>query len=956
MNDSRQEATYEEGSSSEARCAALVTHKSPSSAKIRLFRSLFRGREDVFPLRFESRRTGKKGYQPACANEWVRGICEKPRIKCSLCPNQQFFPVTDEAVRWHLTGIDEEGRDFVMGVYPMLKDETCLFLAVDFDRQSWQEDAGAFLRTCQRLGLVAGLERSRSGNGGHIWLFFAEAIPAKLARAVGSHLLTEAMEERSDLGFRSYDRFFPNQDTLPTGGFGNLIALPLQKKPRERGNCLFLDEEFVPYPDQWAFLSSVRRISAAEMEALARDAAKRGRILALRSVSSEEADSDAPWKAPPSRRRNEPSLNGPLPEKVELVLGDQIYIAKDGLLPGLRTRLLRLAAFPNPEFYRAQTMRFPTYDKPRIIDCTEETTKYIALPRGCAEVMRALLKSLKIDVVVRDERCTGRPLSVSFHGRLGSDQQAAADALLAHDTGVLAAATGFGKTVIGAWLIAKRGVNTLVLVHRRQLLDQWVERLSALLGLPAKSVGCLGGGRKKLTGALDVALIQSLVHQDAVDDRIAEYGHLVVDECHHLSAQSFERVARRAKARFVTGLSATVIRKDGHHPIIFMQCGPIRYRVTAKGHAAGHPFSHQVRVCPTGFWIPAAEVDPDCGFHRLYEAMVNDQARNDRIREDILAAVREGRCPLVLTERTAHLEHLQEQLASRVNNLVVLKGGLTRREWNRARNQLADSDSNASRVILATGRFIGEGFDDARLDTLFLTFPVSWRGTIAQYVGRLHRLHAGKREVRVYDYADLDVPMLARMFDRRCRGYEAAGYSIVLPASAVPGWPADVPLPSDSNWKRDYAGSVRRLIRDGVDSNLANLFSRVSPTIVPDAEGLQMARSASEAFLYRRLETLKETSGRFRLNVELPIPFDGRGKMEVDFLCEDAGLVIELDGAQHLADPDAYRRDRRKDALLQEHGYFVLRFLAEDLGKRLEVVLETIIHTLDQRLLRKAQQ
>ncbi len=232
---------------------------------------------------------------------------------------------------------------------------------------------------------------------------------------------------------------------------------------------------------------------------------------------------------------------------------------------------------------------------------------------------------------------------------------------------------------------------------------------------------------------------------------------------------------------------------------------------------------------------------------------------------------------------------------------------------------------------------------------LFLALPVSWRGTIAQYVGRLHRLHEGKREVRVYDYADLDVPMLSRMFDRRCQGYEAVGYAILLPASALPGWPADVPLPVDAEWKRDYAASVRRLIRDGVDTPLANLFVHAARTPLPEAEGIDRARSASEAFLYRRLETLAETAGRFRLNVKLPIPFDSLGSMEVDFQCADAGLVIELDGAQHLSDAQAYRRDRQKDALLQEQGFFVLRFLAEDLAKELGAVLDTILRTLAHR-------
>jgi len=926
-----------------------VNNHSPPAAKIALFRSLFRGREDIYPRRFESRKTGKSGYQPACANEWGRGLCDKRAVRCAECPNRRFLPVTDVVVRWHLSGRDNTGRDFVMGVYPMLQDETCLFLAADFDKEHWHEDAGAFLETCRHLNLPAALERSRSGNGGHIWLFFEEAIPAGLARKLGAHILTETMERRPDIGLDSYDRFFPNQDTLPKGGFGNLIALPLQKQPRERGNSVFFDEQFTPYPDQWAFLTTVRRISRPEADGIVGDAEGRGRIVGVRLALADE-DDEVPWTAAPSRRRKEPPIAGPLPDSLELVLGNQIYIAKDALPPALRNRLVRLAAFQNPEFYKAQAMRLPTYDKPRIVACAEDYPQHIGLPRGCLEDVRKLLSGLKIKAVVRDERCEGKPLEVSFNGELRSEQKAAAEALIAHDIGVLSATTAFGKTVVAAWLTAKRGVNTLVLVHRRQLLEQWVERLATFLGLPVKAIGRIGGGRKKPTGMLDVAVIQSLVRKGVVDDRVGEYGHLVVDECHHLPAQSFEQVARRAKARFITGLSATVTRKDGHHPIIFMQCGPIRYRVDAKQQAAARPFTHTVFVRPTGF-RPARAASPDVRsqFHELYDELIADEARNRLICEDVVQAVREGRSPVVLTERTEHLDYLAERLSPEVRHLIVLRGGMGRKELGAVIAQLAAIPENEERVLLATGRYLGEGFDDARLDTLFLTLPVSWRGTIAQYAGRLHRLHDRKREVRVYDYADLNVPMLARMFDRRCRGYEAIGYTIMLPASAVPGWPAEVPLPVDPAWKRDYAASVRRLVRDGVDAPLANLFVHAARYVAPDAEGENRARSATEAFLYRRLETLPETAGKFRLNVELPIPFDGWGRMEVDLLCAKARVAVELDGAQHLADADAYRSDRRKDMLLQENGYFVLRFLAEDVGVHLEDVLDAILRTLVHR-------
>ena len=868
-------------------------------------------------------------------------------MKCVDCPQRRFLPVSDDVIRCHLQGRDEDGGDFVMGVYPMLRDETCFLLAVDFDKAHWQQDAGAFLSTCRDMKLSASLERSRSGQGGHIWLFFSEPIPAGLARRLGATLLTETMERRPDVGLDSYDRFFPNQDTLPQGGFGNLIALPLQKQARECGNTEFLDEVGQPYSDQWAYLSSLRRTDRSTIEDLVHAAEKGGRIVGVRMALTD--DENEPWTAPPSGRRPSP-IDGPLPEEIELTLGNQIYIPKAPLSPGLRNRLIRLAAFQNPEFYKAQAMRLSTYGKPRIIGCAEDLDQYVALPRGCMEDLRELLANLHIKITIQDKRFSGVPLDVSFSGTLRPEQEKAAQAMLAHDVGVLSATTAFGKTVIAAWLIAQRGVNTLVLVHRRQLLEQWIDRLSMFLDLPKKAIGRMGGGRNKPNGTLDVAIIQSLVRKGVVKDCVAGYGYIIADECHHLSASSFEQVIRHAKAKYVTGLSATVTRKDGHHPIIFMQCGPIRYRVDAKSQAHERPFEHTVHVRPTSFQ-PLQPADPDkrLQFQALYSELIADDERNDLICADVVHAVRQERSPLVLTERKEHLQGLADRLTSEIHHVIVLSGGIGAKRMRAISLHMASIPEEEERVILATGRYIGEGFDDPRLDTLFVTLPVSWRGTIAQYVGRLHRLNEGKREVRVYDYADLNVPMLSRMFDRRCRSYESVGYSILLPASAVPGWPPDVPLPVDPKWKNDYAASVKRLVRDGVDASLANLFVHATRTVEATSEGIERARSASEAFLYQRLETLPETAGLFQLNTKLPLPFDGWGQMEVDLLWSQGRVAIELDGSQHLANADAYRRDRRKDLLLQENNYLVLRFLAEDLCRHLDSVLDTILRVLPHR-------
>ena len=749
---------------------AGITKRSPTRAKIALFRSLFAGREDVYPKRWENAAKGTAGYAPVCANEWQRGVCHKPRVRCGACPNQAFLSVTDEAVDGHLRG------RHTIGVYPMLADDTCRFLAADFDKATWRRDADAYLAACRARGIPAALERSRSGNGAHVWIFFEAPVAASLARRLGAHLLTEAMERNPDIGFGSYDRFFPSQDTLPQGGFGNLIALPLQGGPRERGNSVFVDEDFEPWPDQWAFLSGLRCLRATELAELVDEASRRGRIIGLRLPLDEE--DEEPWTAPPSRRRSFPAITGPLPGRIGAVLGDQLYVEREGLPPGLVNRLVRLAAFQNPTFYAAQAMRRSTFGTPRIVACAELLSHHIALPRGCLEAMQALLEELGIDLDLQDQRCAGRAVETSFLGTLTPEQTAAADALLAHDTGVLAATTAFGKTVVAASLLADRGTNTLVVVHRRQLMDQWIARLGAFLDLPNSDIGRIGGGKRRPTGVVDVAVIQSLVDGDEVDDIVADYGHLIVDECHHLSAPTFEKVARRAKVKYVLGLSATVTRKDGHHPIVFMQCGPVRHRVSAKAQARQRPFSHRALLRPTAFRLPDRMDTERPPIQHVYAALAEDGARNRLIFDDVLRALEADRSPLVLTARRDHAERLAEHLGRFARNVLFLRGGMGAKQRRAVMRRLEEIPDTEERVLVATGRYVGEGFDDARLDTLFLAMPVAWRGTLAQYVGRLHRLHPAKREVLVYDYVDEDVPVLQRMTQKRIRGYRNLGYSV----------------------------------------------------------------------------------------------------------------------------------------------------------------------------------
>ena len=746
--------------------AGTVTAKSSPEEKVKLFLGLFRGREDVYAVRWEGR-NGKVGYSPACRRVWG-----KPFPKHTEEP-QEYFPMTNQVIHDHLIG------KLTAGVYPLLADETCWFLAADFDKTTWQEDVRAYLHTCGEWKVPALLERSRSGRGEHIWIFFAAPLPARLARKLGAAILTRTMERRHQLGLDSYDRFFPSQDTMPKGGFGNLIALPLQHVPRGHGNSVFLDSDLNPHPDQWSVLSGIRRMELGEVESVVREAERSGDIIGVRRSVTDEEQTEDPWTLPPSRKKPDEVISGPLPAKVRVVRGNLIFVETDGLPSAMLNRLHRFAAFQNPEFYRAQAMRLSTFDKPRVIRCAEEFAKHLALPRGCLGETVALLESHKVVVDLDDQRFAGQQLNVTFHGQLRPDQQAAANDLLAHDDGILSATTAFGKTVVAAWLIAARKANTLVLVHRRQLLDQWRERLASFLRLSIKSIGQIGGGRRSPNGKIDVAVIQSLNRQQVVDDLVANYGHVIVDECHHLSAVSFEQVLRQVKARFVTGLTATPQRKDGHHPIIVMQCGPIRHRVNAKEQTLARPFTHTVIPRPTNFQMPPRVDKPE--MHDLYAALAGNKARNELIIEDLLACIKAGRSPILLTERTSHVDEFASRITALVKNVVVLKGGMGAKQRRAVAEQLKSIPDGEERVLLATGRYIGEGFDDARLDTLFLALPISWSGTLQQYVGRSHRLHDSKREVIVYDYVDDGEPVLSKMYSKRVRGYEAVGYVIRAP-------------------------------------------------------------------------------------------------------------------------------------------------------------------------------
>jgi superfamily II DNA or RNA helicase len=740
--------------------------------KVRLFRSLFHGRPDVFATRFVAKRTGKPGYAPACRNKFLEGVCELPKIKCGECSNQAFMSFDDAAILAHLTG------QHVIGIYPLLENDTCRLLAVDFDKGTWTEDVRAFVETCADVGLPAVVERSRSGKGAHVWFFFSDPVAASTARKMGCYLITETMSRHHQLGMDSYDRLFPSQDTMPRGGFGNLIALPLQHEPRLQGNTVFLDDRLDPYPDdrQWAYLASVARIDAGTVEMIAHKATQQGSVIGVRSAENVDEDEAAPWdRLPSGRRRRALAITGPLPKQVKAVFAQKLFLEKASLPSPLLDQIKRLAAFQNPEFYKKQSLRLSTANTPRVITCAEDLPHHIGLPRGCRGQIEDLLREHGVSLNVEDRRVAGEPVRFAFQGELTPMQQRAANAMLAHDIGVFVAPPGVGKTVVGTYLVAQRGRSTLIVVHRRPLLDQWLAQLALFLGIKQKEVGQIGAGKRSDNGYLGVAMIQSLVRSGRVEEIVANYGQVIVDECHHLPAVSFERVLAESKARYVVGLTATPQRRDGHHPITDMQLGPVRFTVDPKSVTAHRPFVHRLVVRETGFKM--ASDDATHSIQNLYAALATDENRNRLILDDVIASLEERRSPILLTERKDHLEYFAARLEKCTRHLVVLKGGMRTRERRKVQEQLAAIPENEERLVLATGRYIGEGFDDARLDTLFLALPVSWKGTLIQYTGRLHRLHAGKTEVRIFDYVDRDVPMLLRMFHKRLRGYKAIGYT-----------------------------------------------------------------------------------------------------------------------------------------------------------------------------------
>lgn len=721
------------------------------SEKIKLFRSLFKGREDVYARRFENPIADKSGYFPVKSKD-------------------SFLPVTDEIIKSHLQGYNEKEfshyrykKDFTIGLYPLLEDDTTNFLAIDFDGGHYKTEIKHFREVCKELFLPSYTEISRSGLGAHIWFFFITPIPAQLARKVGTLLLSKTMEEYPRLKFSSYDRMFPAQDFLPKGGLGNLIALPLQNKPRKNGFSVFVDDNFIPFADQWLLLSNIKKINSNAIE----------NILNWNKISLDALFEELPKKL--NNEQDKESLkNTDLPKTIKAELSNMVYIDTSNVPPKLLNTIKKLAAFRNPEFYKLQAMRLPIYNKPRVISCAEIEETHIALPRACINSLKVLLNDLNINFELQDKRLTGNKIRICFNGKLRTEQKLLIDKILKNDICIMSAPTAFGKTVVAANIISKRKTNTLILVHRKQLLGQWKERLAAFLKGKKIKIGVLGAGKSKANYQIDVAMLQTLSRRTDLREIMSKYGQIIIDECHHIAAFSFEQVVKHFQGKYALGISATPERKDGHQPIVSMQCGEVI--AADKKHYFENISDKFVNYRTTDFEYYHDNVE----ISDIYENLYKNEFRNNFICADIIKEYNQNKSCVVLTERREHILFLLNLLKD-CKNIVVMKGGMGGKQIKDIKEQLRNLPEQEGLILISTGKYLGEGFDYDRLDRLFLTMPISWKGTLIQYAGRLHRKYENKKDVIIYDYIDDKVPVLYKMYLRRKRAYKLMKY-VEIPA------------------------------------------------------------------------------------------------------------------------------------------------------------------------------
>ncbi len=752
-----------------------------------------RGRKDVYDLRYTNRKTGKTGYYTQCFNRWSPEchIQKRDGVRCKNCEFRAYKPVTLSVIKAHLIGKDPDGND-VVAIYPMMDGNCCQLLVFDFDNhepgavqndhantdETWKDEVDALRSICQNLGIDVAVERSRSGLGAHVWIFFKEIIPASLARRFGFALLEKGAELVNLKSFRYYDRMIPTQDVLPEGGLGNVIALPLQGVALKSGNSAFVDENWNAYEDQLKFLAGLRRMTRQEIEDC---------LAKWRADTETNGENEMPWNRNTSL--DPTGVNGIIP----IVLSDRIYIDSSGISFKNRRQLRRLAAFSNRQYFQNQAMDLANYDESRFIYLGADEGKFIVLPRGLLDELKIRFENAGISYRIEDKRTKGRKIRVSFNGHLRESQIPAVEEMLKNETGILHAATAFGKTVVCCDMIARRGTNTLILVDRADLMNQWLNRLEEFLTIEeelpeykTKSgrvkkrkslIGSLQGARDTMTGIVDVAMIRSLKKKDDFHPLLKEYGQVIYDECHHAASESAVGVLQEINATYVYGVTATPKRGDGKEKINEFLLGPIRYRFTAKDRAEEQRMDHLVYPRFTRTTNIHHLSQTPYG-NDAFELIRNNDVRDAQIVKDVADCVELGRTPVVLTKFVDHARRMAEKLQDFADRIILLTGADGTKTRRKQVEELVSVKRSESLILVGTGSLLGEGFDYPRLDTLFMATPVSGENVVEQYVGRLNRDYEGKKNVIVYDYVDNHIPKFDKMYAARLRAYKKIGYHL----------------------------------------------------------------------------------------------------------------------------------------------------------------------------------
>ena len=768
----------------------------------RQFFSYFWGRLDVYSKRFQNKTTGKSGYFPQCDNFWRRGICPKAsgaKVKCKDCDHRCWTKLEGRQIEAHLRGLKEDASD-VIGIYPLFQDGTCRLLVFDFDNHSksseeqdyantddsWIGEVNALREIGHRNDIPMLVERSRSGRGAHVWMFFDSPVPASLARRFGFALLEKGAESVNMTSFRFYDRMLPAQNFLEDGELGNLIALPLQGQALKNGNSAFVDENWNAYPDQWSAFRSITKLSVEKIENLLSQWNVQTDEPSLDDAGTDSPSEDKPWER--GRHFHKEDVRG----KLKITLANLIYIESDNLKPRIQNQIRRMAAFLNPVFFRNNAIGLSNYANSRYIYLGEDDSGYICIPRGIFDKLTARCKEADIPYTVSDKRCDGEHIHAEFVGELRESQNKAVEAMLPYDNGILSAATAFGKTVVCGNLIARRKVSTLILLESSSLIEQWEKALSTFLSIDEELpeyktktgrtkkrkslVGVFHGAKDTSTGIVDIAMAGSLFKKGEPHRRLKSYGMVLVDECHHSASETVSRVLREVSAKYVYGVTATPFRGDGLEKVNEMLLGPVRFRYTAKEKAEEQGIDHLIvprftrAVSPHGrdkLHITAA-----------YEIIRNNDARNEQIAADIKSCVEAGRTPVVLTRFTDHADVLFDSVKNFADHVFLLTGNKSKKEQRELRSRMDAVPANESLILIATGQLIGEGFDYPRLDTLIMADPVAWKGIVEQYAGRLNRDYEGKRNVMIYDYIDANIPVFDRMYAKRLKAYKQIGYKL----------------------------------------------------------------------------------------------------------------------------------------------------------------------------------